>query len=80
MLPFVDDSYIKRAKLYELLILPTQHDNEACTIFNIVLPGIAKLVKKMFHDHLPGGKNEQPSQEQIEVKNRIAKHNKVSES
>ena len=56
LLPLGDDKYIKRDKLYKKLIEPTQHDGEACTILNIVLPAIAKLVKNHFHDHLPGGK------------------------
>ncbi|XP_033731138.1 uncharacterized protein LOC117320739 [Pecten maximus] len=80
ILPFGEDTYVKRDKLYEKLITPSQYDGETCTILGIILPAIAKLAKNHFRDHLPCGKFANPSEELKETTKSVAKHNKFSES
>ena len=72
MLPFGENTYIKRGKVFEKLISQSEHDGNTCTILSIVLPAIAKLAQNNFRDHLPGGTFENLSEQQIEVTKSVA--------
>jgi hypothetical protein len=77
MLPFGENTYIKRGKVFEKLISQSEHDGNTCTILSIVLPAIAKLAQNNFRDHLPGGTFENLSEQQIEVTKSVASLAKV---
>ncbi|KAK3096973.1 hypothetical protein FSP39_005288 [Pinctada imbricata] len=80
LLPFGDDTNIKRDKIYEELVCASEHDADTSTILHVVLPAIAKLTKAHFKDHLPGGIYENPDTQKRKETMSVAKHNKFSES
>ena len=80
LLPFGDDTYVKRDKILECLITPSDHDTDACTVLSVILPAMAKLAQSHFRDHLPGGVYDNPSEQMRELTKSVEKHNKFSES
>ncbi|KAK3084590.1 hypothetical protein FSP39_015986 [Pinctada imbricata] len=80
LLPFGEDTHVKRDVVYENLIKENKVDDDVETILSVVLPAMAKLAKKLFKDHLPGGTFDNPSEEVIAATIGTAKHNKFSES
>ena len=79
-LPFGEDTHVKRDPIFEELIKESEFDGDAASILSVVLPALAKLSRKLFKEHLPGGKFENPSEDIVAATSGTAKHNKFSET
>ena len=53
--PFPDVA-VKEDVLYKVLITESEVDADCLVILRSILPALAKLTQKLYHDHLPGGK------------------------
>ena len=47
---------VKKDKVYESLIKPSEEDGSVILILSFILPALSKLVKHQYGDHLPGGR------------------------
>ncbi|XP_053405011.1 uncharacterized protein LOC128558821 [Mercenaria mercenaria] len=75
---FGDVTMVKRDSILVSLIEPWEHDPLVEVHLQIILPALADLCKKLFSDHLPGGKWQNVT-EQTRVKSTSTqKHNKFS--
>lgn len=77
--PFPDVN-VKVDALYHALTEPSQYDADCEVFLQSLLPAMAKLAKKLYHDHLPGGRYESASEEVRKLSKGTAKHNKYCES
>lgn len=71
-----DDVPIKKDQVYECLIKPRKFDENVIIILSVVLPALAKLIRKQYGDHLPGGCHENVEPNTTES---VDKHNKYPE-
>lgn len=54
--PFGDDLYIEKGQIVGALLEPWAIDNTVDMILQVLLPALCKLIRMLFHDHLPGNK------------------------
>lgn len=53
---FEEDTYIDKDCIWEKLIEPSPYDGATKVILGVILPAVTSLCKRIFADHLPGGK------------------------
>ena len=80
MLVFGDKTVINRDSIYEALISDWEHDDKVAVYLAIILPAIGEVSRKLFKDHLPGGRWENSTEEMRRRSTGTPKHNKFSES
>ena len=71
---------IKKDRVYEYLLEPWEHDDKVVVFLEVILPAIGEVAKKLFKDHLPGGKWETATDEMRRKSCGTMKHNKFAES
>lgn len=54
--PFGDDTYIEKGPIFDALLEPCAYDNTVDMILQVLLSALCKLSRRLFHDHLLGGK------------------------
>jgi len=54
--PFGDDTYVEKGPIFDAFLEPCAYDNTVDMILQVLLPALCKLSRRLFHDHLPGGK------------------------
>ena len=82
LLPFGEDSHVQRDVFHESLLGEYEHDDLVQTTLAVLLPTMAKVARRQFMDHLPGGKldglEDDPTMRRISAS--VPKHNKFAES
>ncbi|XP_052268392.1 uncharacterized protein LOC127869771 [Dreissena polymorpha] len=56
LLVFGDNTYIEKDEIYNSLVTSDQYDNIVEVFLQVLLPTLCTVSKKLFVDHLPGGK------------------------
>ena len=74
------DVLVKEDAMYLALIEPSEFDADCDIFLKSLLPAMAKLSKKLYHDHLPGGRYEGAPEEIRRMSQGTAKHNKYCET
>ena len=54
--PFGENTFVKKDKIYESLVTSDEHDGIAKTTLAVIFPALCLVSKKLFKDHLDGGK------------------------
>ena len=81
LLPFGETTVVKNDALLTALLIPCwQYDYLVVVCLSVLLPALCKLAKKIFTDHLPGGRWENVTDDMRLRSSGTAKHNKFSES
>ena len=80
LLPFGDFTELKRDAIYEVLITKWEHDDIVQVFLESILLSVAKLAKRIFKNHLPGGCWNDVTTEMKERCTGTHKHNKFAES
>ncbi|XP_060592795.1 uncharacterized protein LOC132747429 [Ruditapes philippinarum] len=71
---------VHKDAIYESLIQEWEHDDHVAVYLNIMLPAMAECAKKMYADHLPGGKWDEVTPDMRLKAASTQKHNKFAES
>lgn len=79
-LVFGASTVVKKDAVYEYLLQPWEHDDKVLVYLEVILPAIGELARKIFRDHLPGGKWENVTEEMRRKSQGTSKHNKFAES
>ena len=79
-LSFCTVAVIEKDVMFNKLIQPWIHDDEVQVILQVMLPAMARLLQKMFSDHLDGGMWADVSPELRERVKGLPKHKNFSES
>ena len=79
-LPFGESTVLKNDCFLQELLRPYEHDSLVDTIFSVVLSAFAKTCKRVFVDHLPGGKHFERDSAKYDETISTPKHNKFPES
>ena len=66
--------------MFQELVNDSDVDADCEVILGSVLPALAKLTKKLFHDHLPGGRYQAAPEDVRNATTGTAKHNKFCET
>lgn len=74
------DVLVKEDVMFQALIADSKYDADCIVILSSVLPALAKLTQRLYHDHLPGGRYANPSQDLRRAARGTAKHNKLCET
>ncbi|WAR13286.1 hypothetical protein MAR_027466 [Mya arenaria] len=53
-----DDVPVRRDKIYEKLIEPSEIDCHVIVILSVILPALIQLIQRQYGSHLPGGSKE----------------------
>ncbi|XP_060575562.1 uncharacterized protein LOC132733014 [Ruditapes philippinarum] len=75
LLIFGDNTYIEKDEIYNSLVTSDQYDNIAEVFLQVLLPTLCTVSKKLFVNHLPGGKLTDLSDE---MKNKVKNAQKTS--
>ena len=79
-LSFANSQKLEKDVIFQRLIQTDEYDEKVETILKIMLPAMARLMQRIFADHLQGGKWADASPETREKTKGLPKHNKFSES
>mgnify|MGYP003465519062 FL=1 len=60
---FGEDTYIEKGPIFDALMRQDKFDNIVEMFLQILLSSLCSLSKKLFVDHLPGGKLSEPGWE-----------------
>jgi len=71
---------VHKDAIYHSLIQEWEHDAIVAVYLNVILPALAECAKKMYADHLPGGKWYADTTYMRMKAMSVQKHNKFSES
>ncbi|WAQ97354.1 LOW QUALITY PROTEIN: hypothetical protein MAR_030044 [Mya arenaria] len=71
-----DDVPVKRDKMYEKLIKPSEIDCHVIVILSVIFPNLIQLIQRQFGSHLPGGSNEHINEHETSS---VDKHNQYPE-
>jgi len=71
---------VHKDAIYHSLIQEWEHDDIVAMYLNVMLPALAECAKKMYADHLPGGKWYADTTDMRMKAMSVQKHNKFSES
>ena len=63
LFPFGEDTYIEKGPIFDALLEPSRFDNTVDMMLQVLLPALCKLSRRLFQDHLPGGKLQNLSDE-----------------
>jgi hypothetical protein len=63
LLPFGQDTYIDKGPIFDALLQSDRYDDTVDTMLQVLLPAPCKLSRRLFQDHLPGGKLHDLSEE-----------------
>lgn len=74
MLPFGDETFIKKDAVYECLIKPSECDADVQIFLSVIIPALSMLLTKHYGEHLSGGVHSNPSSEMYDVSKSVAKH------
>ncbi|MEW8341024.1 MAG: hypothetical protein AB2708_14345, partial [Candidatus Thiodiazotropha taylori] len=77
---FGEKTVIKKDAIYESLVKDWEGDDKVEVYLSVGLPALGDLSRKLFKDHLPGGRWENTTQEMRQKCSGTQKHNKFSES
>lgn len=75
LLPFGLDTYIERDSIFDALLQSDIYDDTVYMMLQVLLPAICKISKRLFQDHLPGGK---PHNLNDEIKQKVKAAPKTS--
>ena len=79
-LSFHNKANLKADRIYLKLLQRWEHDEKVIVILKIMLPAMAKLLEKMFSEHLKGGRWDNANADVRDQVKGLPKHNKFSES
>lgn len=79
-LSFTSQHSLENDKIYLYLTQPWDYDNKVQVILEVMLPSLARLLQRIFADHLEGGKWTDATEEERQRLTGLPKHNKFSES
>ena len=71
---------LKKDREYESLLAPREFDPIVQTFLEVILPALCQLARKLFKEHLPGGKLTNVSEETTEVLKGVPKTSCFAES
>ena len=71
---------MKKDKIYESLVTSDEHDGIAKTTLAVIFPALCLVSKKLFKDHLDGGKFSNVGDEMKEKCKSVPKTSKFAES
>ena len=77
---FSDATVVNKDPIFESLIQPWEHDYLVEVLLGVILPALGELCKRLFSDHLPGGKWANVTEELRRKSASTQKHNKFAES
>ena len=80
VLPFGEDTIVKRDCIYTHLLAPSEYDSQVETILSVLLPAMTKLCMQLYADHLSGGIHDGGDKMSRLQTASTPKHNKFSES
>ena len=73
-LSFCNAARLQSDRIFQKLVLPWEHDDKTEVILLVILPAMTRLLQRMFHDHLEGGKWTDVSDEMRERTKGLPKH------
>ena len=76
---FSDANVVNKDPIFESLIQPWEHDYLVEVLLGVILPALGELCKRLFSDHLPGGKWANVTEELRRKSASTQKHNKFAE-
>ena len=79
-LSFCNAARLETDRIFQKLVLPWEHEDKTEVVLLVILPAMTRLLQRMFHYHLEGGKWTDVSDERREGTKVLPKHNKFSES
>ena len=80
ILPFADEEKTRKNEIFQCLILDWEHDHLVKVHLKVILPALLAVAKKLFSDHLEGGKWKDVNHDLREKTAGVPKHNEFSES
>ena len=80
ILPFANENKTRNNEIFQCLILDWEHDHLVQVHLKVILPAMLAVAKKLFSDHLEGGKWKDVNNDLREKTAGVPKHNKFSES
>lgn len=80
ILPFGDKTALTQDEILNFLLADWQHEDKVAVCLNILLPALSKLCKRIFAEHLPGGRWESVTEEMGGRTSGTMKHNKFAET
>ena len=57
-LVFDQETAMEKDAIYKYLLQPWEHDDKVIVYLEVILPALGELAKRIFKDHLPGGRLE----------------------
>ena len=79
-LSFANTHALQTSIIFQHLTAMWEHDGKVHVILDVMLPAMARLLQKIFSDHLEGGRWTNVPEDQREQLIGLPKHNKFSES